>query len=98
MLPGVSRLFKPELGCLKDFELEVKLKPEASPIFCKPMNCSFEILEDLNDAYTRMESGKECGSPLTSMPMEPHWFQCERQSVQDKSRPESGTVGLLGNH
>ena len=26
-------LFKPELGCLKDFELEVKFKPKARPIF-----------------------------------------------------------------
>ncbi|KAG0722413.1 hypothetical protein GWK47_006041 [Chionoecetes opilio] len=29
-------LFKPELGCLKDFELEVQFKQNAQPIFCKP--------------------------------------------------------------
>ena len=27
-------VFKPELGCLKDFELEVKFKPDAQPTFC----------------------------------------------------------------
>ena len=27
---------KPELGCLKEFESEVKFKPKARPIFCKP--------------------------------------------------------------
>ena len=28
-------LFKPDLGCLKDFQLEVKFKPEAQPVFCR---------------------------------------------------------------
>ena len=28
-------LFKPELGCLKEFESEVKFKLEARHIFCK---------------------------------------------------------------
>ena len=28
-------LFKPELGCLNDFELEVKLKADAVPVFHK---------------------------------------------------------------
>ena len=44
-------LFKPELGCLKNFELEVKFKPEAKPIFCRPRPVPLAILEDLNDAY-----------------------------------------------
>ena len=41
-------LFKPELGCLKNFELKVKFKPEARPIFCKPRPVPLAILEDLN--------------------------------------------------
>ena len=45
-----SDLFKPELGCLKGFELEVKFKPEARPIFCRPRPVPLAILEDLNDA------------------------------------------------
>ena len=44
-------LFKPELGCLKDFELEVKFKPDVKPIFCKPRAVPFAIQEDLSQAY-----------------------------------------------
>ncbi|KFD47710.1 hypothetical protein M513_11388 [Trichuris suis] len=44
-------LFKPELGCLKDFELEISFKTDAKPIFCKPRTVPFAILEDLNQAY-----------------------------------------------
>eukprot|EP00731_Ephydatia_muelleri_P000962 Em0001g962a len=43
-------LFKPELGCLKDFQLEVKFKPDAKPIFCKPRMVPFAIQEDLCQA------------------------------------------------
>ena len=43
-------LFKSELGCLKDFQLEVKFKPEAKPVFCKPRVVPFALLEDLNQA------------------------------------------------
>ncbi|KFD47831.1 hypothetical protein M513_11311 [Trichuris suis] len=44
-------LFKPELGCLKDFELEISFKTDAKPIFCRPRTVPFAILEDLNQAY-----------------------------------------------
>ena len=44
-------LFKPELGCLKDFQLEVKFMPDAKPVFCKPRVVPFALLEDLNQAY-----------------------------------------------
>ena len=44
-------LFKQELGCLKDFQLEVKFKPDAKPIFCKPRVVPFAIQEDLCQAY-----------------------------------------------
>ena len=44
-------VFKPELGCLKDFQLEVKFKPDAKPVFCKPRTVPFAIQEDLNQAY-----------------------------------------------
>ena len=44
-------LFKPELGCLKDFELEIKVKPDYKPIFCRPRPVPFAIQEDLVDAY-----------------------------------------------
>ncbi|KAL5505455.1 hypothetical protein EMCRGX_G006888 [Ephydatia muelleri] len=44
-------LFKPELGCFKDFQLEVKFKPDAKPIFCKPRVVPFAIQENLCQAY-----------------------------------------------
>ena len=43
-------LFKQELGCLRDFELEVKFKDNAKPVFCKPRRVHFAIQEDLNHA------------------------------------------------
>ena len=44
-------LFKAELGCLKDFELEVKFKPDAQPVFKKPRLVPFAIQDELNQAY-----------------------------------------------
>ena len=44
-------LFKPELGCLKDFKLEVAFKPEATPVFRKPRTVPYAMLDDLNAAY-----------------------------------------------
>ena len=43
-------LFKPELGRLKDFELEVKFKPDAKLNFCKARAVPF-ALQDLAQAY-----------------------------------------------
>ena len=44
-------LFKPGLGLLTDFELEVKFKPGAKPVYCKPRTVPFAIQEDLAQAY-----------------------------------------------
>ena len=44
-------MFNPELGRLKDFELEVNFKSEARAISCKEKPVPLAILEDLNDAY-----------------------------------------------
>ena len=65
-------MFKPELGCMKDSELEVKFKPEARPIFCRPRLVPLAILEVLNDAYAdRIRKGvwkptyfNACGTPV----------------------------------
>ena len=46
-----SELFDPQLGCLKDVELEIKFKPDSEPIFCKPRTVPFAILEELNSVY-----------------------------------------------
>ena len=45
-----QELFKPELGCLKDFELEIRFKPDSKPIFRKCRPVPFAILEDVNQA------------------------------------------------
>ena len=44
-------LWKQELGRLKDYQREVKFKPDVTPQFCKPRTVPFAIQEDLNQAY-----------------------------------------------
>ena len=44
-------LFKSELGCLKDFELEIEFKNSAKPKFCKPRAVPFALQPDLAQAY-----------------------------------------------
>ena len=51
-------LFESTLGCLKDFSLDIRFKPEAKPIFKKPRPVPFSILQDLNEAY---EAGTKRG-------------------------------------
>ena len=40
-------LFKPELGCLRDVELEIEFKSESKPIFMKSRSAPFAIQNDL---------------------------------------------------
>ena len=44
-------LFKDELGCLKDFELDVKFKPDAKPAFHKARPVPFALRDDLAKGY-----------------------------------------------
>ncbi|KAL5494059.1 hypothetical protein EMCRGX_G015329 [Ephydatia muelleri] len=44
-------LFKPELGCLKDVQLEVRFKPDSKPVFCKPRVVPLAIQDELGKAY-----------------------------------------------
>nr|KAG5710284.1 hypothetical protein BaRGS_009000 [Batillaria attramentaria] len=44
-------LFKEELGCLKDFELEVKFKSDAKPVFHKARPVPFALRDDLTKGY-----------------------------------------------
>ena len=44
-------LFESTSGCLKDFSLDIRFKPEAKPIFKKLRPVLFPILQDLNEAY-----------------------------------------------
>ena len=44
-------LFKRQLGCLKDFELEVKFKADAVPVFHKARPVPFALRDDLVKGY-----------------------------------------------
>ena len=44
-------LFSQELGVLKDFEIDVKFKEDATPVFCKPRTVPIALQEDLEAAY-----------------------------------------------
>ena len=44
-------LFKSELGCLQDFELEVEFKDEAKTVYCKPRSVPFAMRKDLAVTY-----------------------------------------------
>jgi hypothetical protein len=44
-------LWKPELGCLKDVEIEVQFKPNANPVFKKARPVPLALQEDLDQAY-----------------------------------------------
>ena len=47
-------VFNDELDCLKDFELEIKFKPNLTPVFCKPrLVLLFAIKNDLALPYKR---------------------------------------------
>ena len=45
-----EEIFAPDLACLKNFELDIKFKEGATPIFKKPRTVPFAILDDVNDA------------------------------------------------
>ena len=44
-------LFKQELGCLKDFELDVKFKSGVKPVFQKARPVPFALRDDLAKGY-----------------------------------------------
>ena len=74
-----TELFKPELGCLRDVELEIELKSEATPIFMKPRPVPFAIQQDLARAYeTGISRGiwthtpfNDWGTPVVSVQTSP---------------------------
>ena len=44
-------LWKPELGCLRDYKLEMEFKRQFHPIFCKARLVPIALQEDLEQAY-----------------------------------------------
>ena len=87
-------LWKPELGCLKDYNLEVKFKPDVTPRFCKPRTVPFAVQEDLNQAYD-VGIAKGIWKPVTfneyGTPVVP---------VRKQSQPNqpSGAVRVCGDY
>ena len=80
-------LFKPELGCLKDYELKVKFKPDTKPIYCKPRTVPLALLDDLNQAYEAGIKMKGYGYLPNSTNMGHLWYQSAKHLHQDKRRP-----------
>ena len=51
MCQNFPDVFKPELDCLKDFELDIRFKIDSKPIFCKPRPVPFALQNELAQAY-----------------------------------------------
>ena len=51
MCQNFPDVFKPEHGCLKDFELDIRFKNDTKPIFCKPRPVPFALQNELAQAY-----------------------------------------------
>ena len=84
-------LFESTLGCLKDFSLDIRFKPEAKPIFKKPRPVPFSILQDLNEAY---EAGIKRGVwELTDF--NSYWFLFESLLCQVKQKQASEFVEII---
>ena len=75
-------LFKQELGCLKDFQLEIQFKPDSKPIFCKPRAVPFASQDDLTQAY---DTGVDKGV------WKPTQFNCYETPVVQSGRSSPGS-------
>jgi len=87
-----SKLFKPELGCLRGVQLEVEFKPDVRPTFCKPRSVPFAMQEELAQAYdvgiargiwTPTMSFNDWGTPVVPV----------RKAVQTSNRPALRVCG-----
>ena len=50
-----SDLFKPELGCLKDFEVSLCVKPDAVPVYKRARSVPYQIRPLLDEELRRLE-------------------------------------------
>ena len=60
MCQNFPDVFKPELGCLKDFELDIRFKNDTRPIFCKPRPVPFALQTSWHKLM-KLVLKKECG-------------------------------------
>ena len=51
MCQNFPDVFKPEHGCVKDFELDIRIKNDTRPIFCKPRPVPVALQNELAQAY-----------------------------------------------
>ena len=93
MLPIVSKFVQAKVGMPEGFQLEAKFKPEARPIFYRPRLVTLAILEDLNDVYVgRIRKGVWKATDFNAYGTPSFW--CKRQSIQDRTKPESGYAAI----
>ena len=71
-------LFSPGLGVLKDFELVVKFKEDATPVFLNPVPYRLPYKKTLKQNTTKV-SGKECGNPQLFVTTARLLYQSERK-------------------
>ena len=72
MCQNFPDVFKPELGCLQDFELDIRFKNDTKPIFCEPRPVPFALQKELAQAYgAGIKKGvwkttqfNDCGTPV----------------------------------
>ena len=97
------KLFEPEMGCLKDAELDIRFKPEAQPSFCKPRTVPFAIMEDLHNAYdagikkaiwvpTKFNAYETPGLPITKALL-PGQHKAKLRVCRDYSVTDQAPVG-----
>ena len=68
-------IFKKELGCLKDFELDIKFKSDFKPMFCKPRQVPLAMMQDVEEAIeVGIKDGiwdpvklNDCGTPIVPL-------------------------------
>ena len=87
-------LWKLELGCLKDYTLEVKFKPDVNPRFCKPRTVPFAVQEDFNQAYD-VGIAKGIWKPVTFNEYGTPVFPVRKQSQPNQP---SGAVRVCGDY
>ena len=87
-------LWKPELGCLKDYRLEVKFKPDVTARFCKPRTVPFAVQEDLNQAY-HVGIAKGIWKPVTFNEYDTPVVPVRKQSQPNQP---SGVVRVCGDY
>ncbi|CAB4059588.1 unnamed protein product [Lepeophtheirus salmonis] len=87
-----SKLWRTELGCLKDFALEVKFKEHVKPVLCKTARVPLALKTDLERAY-----GEEIETLPSVMNTGLLLLQLENFLYQEKRRRLFGNISVSIN-